>query len=145
MTDEKKQEIRQFSTGANRNSDSGKLDYEGFNSPLVEKDYAEYLNRHRRLSDGTLRDSDNWQKMFGDKHFDVCVKSGLRHTFDWWMFHRGFPEATAAYTEVTRFENPEKPFTIDERIALATKEAINGAIFNLKAYNFKLLMDKQKK
>lgn len=137
--------IRQFSTGANRNSDNGKLDYEGFNSPLVEKAYAEYLNRHRTLSDGTLRDSDNWQKLFGDKHFDVCMKSGLRHVVDVWLFHRGFPEETVAYTEVTRFENPTKPFTIDERISLAQKEALCGGIFNLKAYLLKLLQDEKAK
>lgn len=135
---------RQFSTGANRNSDTGKLDYEAFNSPIVEKAYAQYLGRHQRLADGTLREGDNWQKLFGDKHFDVCMKSGLRHMMDVWLFHRGFADETAAYSEVTRFENPEKPFTIDERIKLAREEAICGTIFNMKAYLFKLKIEERK-
>ncbi|SRR6266566_5522147 len=139
----KEPKIRQFSTGANRNSDIGKLDYEGFNSPIVEKAYAEYLNRHRKLSDGTVRDSDNWQKLFGDNHYDVCAKSMLRHVMDVWLFHRGFPEETNSYTEALRFEDQEKPFTEEERIELAREEAICGAIFNLKAYLFKLRTEKR--
>ncbi len=79
--------IRQFDTGANRNSDVGKLDFEGFFSPLVIECYAEYMDKNRSLADGTLRDSDNWQKGIPK---DAYVKSAWRHYFDWWSHHRGW-------------------------------------------------------
>ena len=41
---------RQFSTGANRNSEEGKLDFEGFISPLVIQRFGEYMHKHRHLA-----------------------------------------------------------------------------------------------
>lgn len=82
--------IREFATGATRDTDDGKLDFEGFLSPLALRAYAEYMNKHRKQADGQMRDSDNWQKGFGEKHFDVCMKSLWRHMHDLWMYHRGF-------------------------------------------------------
>lgn len=78
--------VRVFDTGANRDKDDGKLDYEGFLSPLVLEAYASYMNFNRRLNDGSIRASDNWQKGIP---LDVYAKSGWRHFFDWWKFHRG--------------------------------------------------------
>ena len=76
---------RTFDTGATRDTETDKLDYEGFLSPLVLKRYAEYLNGHRTMSDGSTRDSDNWQKGIP---FDVYMKSTYRHFVDMWMVHR---------------------------------------------------------
>ena len=77
--------IRTFGSGATRDTDVGKLDYEGFLSPLVLKRYAEYLNKHRIQSDGKLRDSDNWQKGIPIKEY---MKSKARHFFSTWLWHR---------------------------------------------------------
>ena len=79
--------MRTFNTGATRQSDETKLDYEGFYSPLVVKRYAEYLHKHRKQADGNIRDSDNWQKGIP---LSVYMKSGFRHFMDWWMLHRGY-------------------------------------------------------
>jgi hypothetical protein len=79
-------QIRTFNTGANRNSDEGKLDYEGFLSPFVLKRFGLYMQKHRALADGTLRESDNWQKGLP---YDVCLKSLLRHVMDVWIDNRG--------------------------------------------------------
>ena len=79
-------EIRKFETGATRDTDKNKLDYEGFISPVVLKRYAEYLNKHRVQSDGNLRASDNWQKGIPK---DQYMKSLLRHVVDVWLNHRG--------------------------------------------------------
>lgn len=79
--------IRIFGNGATRDTDVGKLDYEGFLSPLVLKKYAEYLDKHRKQSDGKLRDSDNWQRGIPRKEY---IKSAWRHFMDFWSFHRGF-------------------------------------------------------
>ena len=77
--------IRKFVSGATRNSEEGKLDFEGFLSPLVIRRYAEYLHSHRKLEDGSMRDSDNWQN---GMPLSVYMKSGFRHFMDWWGYHR---------------------------------------------------------
>jgi hypothetical protein len=79
-------QVRRFDTGATRDLDTTKLDYEGFLSPLVVKRYAEYMHANRQLADGTFRDSDNWQKGIP---LSAYVKSAWRHFFDWWSEHRG--------------------------------------------------------
>lgn len=80
-------EVRKFNTGATRDTDIGKNDYEGFLSPLVIKRFGDYMSKHRVQSDGTLRDSDNWQKGIPK---DAYMKSGWRHFIDWWQEHRGY-------------------------------------------------------
>lgn len=80
--------IRQFETGAKRDTDQNKLDFEGFFSPAVMQCMAEYMHKHRKMADGSLRDSDNWQKGIP---LTVYMKSGWRHFFDWWCLHRGQP------------------------------------------------------
>lgn len=79
--------IREFKTGSNRNSDEGKFDYEGFNSPIVDWSFAKYMHHHRKLDDGTLRDSDNWQKGIPPKEL---LKSLKRHMQDVNLIMRGF-------------------------------------------------------
>jgi hypothetical protein len=80
--------MRKFETGATRNPDKGKLDYEGFLSPLVLECYAQYMHKHRVQSNGQLRESDNWQLGMPK---DVYMKSAWRHFFEWWKGHRGLP------------------------------------------------------
>lgn len=78
--------VRTFDTGATRDTDEGKLDYEGFLSPLTLRRYAEYMDAHRIQSDGTLRPSDNWSAGIP---LDAYMKSGWRHFMDVWTEHRG--------------------------------------------------------
>jgi hypothetical protein len=82
--------IRTFDTGATRNSDSGKLDYEGFLSPVVLERYARYMNAHRRQPDGTMRDSDNWMRGIPRQQY---AKSTFRHFMDVLLLTRGWPKA----------------------------------------------------
>lgn len=77
--------MRTFETGATRDTDAGKLDYEGFLSPRVLKRFAEYMNKNRVQSDGTLRDSDNWQKGIP---LEAYMKSLWRHFFEVWELYR---------------------------------------------------------
>lgn len=79
--------MRQFDTGATRDSDDGKFDYEGFLNPLVLQEFAAYMHSHRLQRDGKLRASDNWQKGIP---VDEYVKSLLRHVHSLWMHHRGY-------------------------------------------------------
>jgi hypothetical protein len=108
--------MREYVGGATRDTDQNKLDHEGFNNPLVDKCYAEYLHKHRQTANG-LRDSDNWQSLFGDKHTDVCIKSLCRHVIDVRLAHRGYKS--------------EQPI----------KDGLCAIIFNAKAYLLKLLLD----
>jgi len=111
--------MREFANGATRDDDVSKLDYEGYNNPLVDKCYAKYLNKHRQTANG-LRDSDNWQNLFGEKHFDVCMKSLCRHVVDARLAHRGYKS--------------EQPII----------DSLNAIIFNAKAYLLKLLLNDEK-
>ena len=81
------QEVRTFPTGATRNVETTKLDYEGFLSPLALRRYAEYMHKHRVQSDGSTRDSDNWQKGIPIASY---MKSMWRHFMDVWMSYRGY-------------------------------------------------------
>jgi hypothetical protein len=77
--------IRTFDGGATRDTDTGKLDYEGFLSPRVLVEFAKYMHKHRVQSDGSLRSSDNWQKGMPR---EVYMKSMFRHFMDVWQEHR---------------------------------------------------------
>ena len=77
--------MRTFETGATRDTEEGKIDYEGFLSPEVIARFGEYMHRHRVQSDGTVRASDNWQKGIP---LDVYMKSMWRHFMAVWGQHR---------------------------------------------------------
>ncbi len=102
--------VRKFNTGATRDSEEGKLDYEGFLSPLALERYAKYMHSHRKQSDGQMRASDNWQKGIP---LDAYMKSLWRHLVEVWTLHR-------------------KPtFDLDEE---AQEEALCAVIFNAFGY-----------
>lgn len=77
--------VRTFSTGATRDTDENKLDFEGFFSPLVMEEFAKYMHGKRKMPDGTMRASDNWQKGIP---LDAYMKSMFRHFFAVWKSHR---------------------------------------------------------
>lgn len=111
--------MREFDTGATRDSEEGKYDYEGFLSPAALERYAEYMHQHRKQADGRLRDSDNWQKGMGSA---VFMKSAWRHFFAWWKIHRG---------GTVRDERDGHVVTVDE--------AICGLLFNAMGYLHEML------
>lgn len=114
-----KTKIRTFTTGATRDADGNKYDYEGFISPLVIEAYGEYMHGHRKQSDGTLRDSDNWQKGIPLTQY---MKSLWRHFHQLWKLHRG-------YTPV-----------LDERgNEVTVKVACCGILFNTMGYLHEVL------
>lgn len=111
---------REFETGANRNSDHDKLDYEAFNSPLVDWYYAQYMHKHRKLEDGSMRPGDNWQKGFP---IDVIHKSLARHYKDYHLTTRGVKVKEGGGEH-------------------DIKDILCGIIFNAKAHLHELLKDK---
>ena len=87
---------RTFDTGATRDLDANKLDFEGFLSPLVIERYAQYLNKHRTMADGSTRASDNWQKGIP---LTVYMKSAWRHFHAWWKLHRAANDISSVELE----------------------------------------------
>ncbi len=82
----RKDAIRQFSTGATRDTDRGKFAYEGFLCPFVLTRFGEYMHNHRIQSDGSVRDADNWQKGIP---IEAYKDSLIRHVIDAWRVFRG--------------------------------------------------------
>lgn len=78
--------IREFESGAIRDSAQGKYDYEGFLSPLALEAYAAYMHSHRKQADGSFRDSDNWMRGIDRGTY---IKSLWRHLITAWKIHRG--------------------------------------------------------
>jgi len=78
--------MREFLSGATRDEDTTKLDFEGFLSPLVLRRFAEYMHEHRVQADGTLRASDNWQRGIPKLAY---MQSLFRHFMDVWTLWRG--------------------------------------------------------
>ena len=77
--------MREFETGATKSSDVGKVDLEGFLSPMALRSYGEYMLKHQKQADGEMRESDNWQHGIP---MDVLMKSMFRHFHDVWSMHR---------------------------------------------------------
>jgi hypothetical protein len=109
--------MREFETGATRDTDAGKLDFEGFLSPEVLVSFAKYMHKHRTQADSKLRSSDNWQKGIP---VDAYMKSMWRHFMDVWTLHRGL--------------------TPDSGVDM--EEALCSVLFNVQGMLFELLEDK---
>ena len=79
--------LRTFESGATRDTDANKPDYEGYLSPLVWERFGQYMTAHRFQTDGKVRASDNWAKGIP---LDVYIKSAFRHFMAWWLTHDGY-------------------------------------------------------
>jgi len=115
--------MRNFNTGATRDEDKTKNDYEGFLHPSVIERYGDYMTKHRIQADGQLRDSDNWQRGIPKEAY---IKSAWRHFLDVWFIHRG-------YKRWDKQRNEE--ITIDE--------ALCALLFNIMGYLFEILKEKK--
>lgn len=104
--------VRLFETGATRDTDVGKPDYEGYLSPRVLHRFGVYMTKHRFQSDGTERASDNWQKGIPRAAY---MKSAWRHFVMWWTLHRR-----------------DTPLTPGDREDL--EETLCGLLFNVQGY-----------
>jgi hypothetical protein len=74
--------MRQFTTGATRDNDDDKPDFQGFLSPFALARFAMYMQSHQRQADGTLRASDNWKKGIP---LEAYEKSMYRHMIEFFF------------------------------------------------------------
>jgi hypothetical protein len=107
-------EQRVFDTGAMRDKEDGKYNYHGFLHPKVLQEFARYMDHHRRLPDGSLREASNWKK---GMPIDSYMESLLRHVMDLWLLHDGY--------EVTRPETGD---------VVTIHDALGGIFFNCQGY-----------
>jgi hypothetical protein len=77
-----------FASGAYRDSDADKVDFESHLSPYAEEVAARYMHEHRLLPDGSRRAPDNWKMGIS---LDSYIKSLSRHWQDLQRLHRGLP------------------------------------------------------
>lgn len=117
--------MREFKTGATRDSDDNKADYEGFYSPTVIEAFGAYMHKHRIQADGKLRDSDNWMKGIPKTAY---MKSLWRHFLDMWFIHRGYERKDSASGEV-----------------LTMKEVLCAILFNVQGYLYEVLKETEGK
>lgn len=80
--------MREFKTGATRDTVEGKLSYVKGLSPIVLKRYLQYLDKHRLQANGEKRTFDNW-KLGIDQ--DTYLDGLGRHFIDVWLLCHGFP------------------------------------------------------
>lgn len=78
--------MREFETGATRDSEEGKPDFDGYLSLEFLEAYGLYMLKHQKQADGRMRESDNWKKGMG---FATFMKSMWRHFFAIWKLHHG--------------------------------------------------------
>lgn len=125
--------IQTLPSGATRSSANGKFDYEGFLHPAVLAIFANYMHKHRKQPDGSLRDSDNWQKGVGK---NGTMKAMLRHMIDAWAIHRGFlvyKEPIPGGGEKTHYIDyiDKRP---DTYVPVDIIDCLCGVLFNVNGY-----------
>lgn len=104
--------MREFATGATRDSDEGKLKYAGFLSSMVLESYAQYMHVHRKQADGKMREPDNWKNGIPTDTYMDCLWRHFMDVYKMWENGVTGPEIT---------------------------ESINACLFNLMGYQYELL------
>lgn len=112
--------MRTFETGANRDTNTNKVDYMGHISPLVTHRYGQYMNECRNLPDGTRRAADNWK---AGMPVPVWLESLVRHMEDVKLIADG-------YSDVATTPDMEK--------------ALCAVLFNAQGLLYQILVEKRK-
>ncbi len=113
--------MRQFPSGATRNTDEGKIDPKGFIHPLVTLSFCRYMHEHRKQADGTLRASDNWCKGIPR---DAYASSLERHLLDVKLIMAGYASHAATSS---------------------LSEALNACLFNVQGLLLEVLLGREPK
>ncbi len=113
--------MRQFPSGATRNTDEGKIDPKGFIHPLVTLSFCNYMQAHRVQADGSVRASDNWTKGIPREAYASSLE---RHLLDVKLIMAGY--ASHATTS-------------------SLSEALNACMFNVQGLQLEVLLGREPK
>lgn len=113
--------MREFDTGAKRDTNEDKLSYVKGLSPIVLKRYLEYIGKHRDCPDGSKRGWDNWKQGIPK---DVYLDSLGRHFWDVWLISEGYPAS-------------------DNHGEVSIENALCGLLFNAQGLLYELLKEKR--
>jgi hypothetical protein len=113
--------LRHFASGASRDTDEGKPDFSGFLSWEVLGRFGEYMHEHRHMTDGTMRNADDWKRGIPR---DVYIQSLFRHFMTFWALH----EEVAKDVDATCYEAEHE-----------LEEALCAILFNAQGYLYERL------
>jgi len=145
MIKDKTLSIREFESGANRNSSLGKLAYKDFINPLNEYSFATYMDSKRLLDDGTYRNGDNWQH--GIPQVSLA-DSLIRHVKEFELLHLGLVvihvinksgEKTFVLNNTDELDEINKKFDTVNIKVISMEDVLNAIRFNSEAYKLQLL------
>lgn len=135
--------IRKFESGASRDTNNGKFEYLGFMHPLCDYSFAKYMHEHRKMSDGSLRDSNNWWGGFGK---EATIQSLVRHVEDLKALHCGYDVYELRYKDgsvkkeiIKNGTDPIIPNDVDKIITITEEDCCNAIRFGAQAYLLELL------
>ena len=132
--------MKDYESGATRDGQEGKFVYSGFNSTIVEHEFASYMHTHRIQADGKLRQADNWKKGIARDDYLECMH---RHFMDVWALHEGFAVLKRKLKdgeETLVCIAGDISIDIDSWRVVTKQEALCALLFNVKGYLFELLM-----
>ncbi len=121
-TENAKNPMQKFESGATRTGDTEKLNYVKALSPIVLERYVQYLNAHRKQADGIMRDFDNWKKGIPT---DRYLEGLGRHFIAVWLLGDGFPA-----------EDDKGPVTLEDTLC--------AIIFGASGWLHEIIKDKRK-
>ncbi len=130
--------VRILESGASRDTDNGKFEYLGFMHPLNDYSFAKYMHKHRFMSDGSMRDANNWWGGFG---LDVCIQSLARHIEDLKLIYAGYfvyekrvGDKAERIVKKTKFKKLPKYYT-----EITVEGCCNAIRFNSEAFKLETM------
>lgn len=132
--------MRKFDTGAIRDDDNEKVNYEKGFSPLVFEAYGEFMTRHNKMPDGSRRDEGNWKKGFTPQCY---MESKWRHFLTTWTIHDEFRDKEIR--DELRLELNREPTDLEfkERYIETLLESLCAEMFNTMGYMHVLLLERR--
>lgn len=131
--------MRTFNKEAKRDGVQGKFHPYGFSHPLCDFSFYKYMDGHRHMPDGSLRNPDNW---WGGWDTKVSLDCMARHVLDLELLHSGhyvYKERVDKDTERTHVSLTElKELPANWRV-VTEEESCNAIRFNADAYKLQIL------
>ena len=145
-----KPDIRKFEGRAIRDTSDGKIEWFGVTHPAVEMSFGKFMDNHRYMPNGDIRESDNWWDGW-DKI--VSLQSMLRHVKDLEMIEAGYiafeiREAGKVYKHYVKSIDEANDCVKDWKEMkvnfhwITGEEAANSIKFNCNSYILKDLNEK---